>query len=86
MLFSEMEAQNSCKYYENKGVVESFVGIDEKLNEYTRTARVDHFEPVYLLFNKLKVLSDKYLLHQTYVDNCTLVFPILYSFFYLLFI
>lgn len=76
MLFSEMEAQNSCKYYENKGVVESFVGKDKKLNEHTRTARVDHFEPVYLLVKKFKDLSDKQLLHRTYVNNCTSVFPI----------
>ena len=76
MLFSEMEAQNSCKYYENKGVVDSFVGKDKKLNEHTRTARVDHFEPVYLLVKKFKDLSDKQLLHRTYVNNCTSVFPI----------
>ena len=64
-----MEAQNTCKYYEYKGVIESYVGKDGKLNEYTRTARVDHFEPVYQLVEKLKDLSDKYLLHRTYVDK-----------------
>ena len=77
MLFSEMVAQNTCKYYEYKRVVESYVGKDGKLNEYTRTARVDHFVPVYLLVEKLKDLSGKYLLHRTYIDNCTSVFPIL---------
>ena len=28
-------------------------------------------------FEKLKDLSDKYLLHRTFVDNCTSMFPIL---------
>ena len=77
MLFPEIEAQNTCKYNEYKRVFESYVGKDRKLNEYIRTARVDQFEPVYLLVEKLKDLSDKYLLHWTYVDNYTSVFPIL---------
>ena len=58
-------------------MIESYVGKDRKLNEYTRTACVDHFEPVCLLVEKLKDLSDKYLLHRTYVDNCLSVIPIL---------
>ena len=57
-------------------MVESYVGKDRELNEYTRTARVNYFEPVNLLFNKLKDLSNKHLLHRTYVDICTSVFPI----------
>ena len=77
MLIPEMEAQNTCKCYESKRVIESYVGKDGKVNEYTRTADVDHFEPVYLLFEKLKDLSDKYLLHRAYVGNCTSVSPIL---------
>ena len=76
-LFPELEAQITCKYYEDKRVVEIYVGKDGKLSEYTRTSRVDHFEPVYLLVEKLKDLSNKYLLRQTYVDPCKSVFPIL---------
>ena len=72
-----MEAQNTYNYYEYKRLVESYVGKYGKLDEYTRTARIDYFEPVYLVAEKLKGLSDKYLLHQTYFDNCTSVFPIL---------
>ena len=45
--------------------------------EYTRTARVDLCEPVCQLVEKLHGLSEKYLKHRTYVDNCTSVFPLL---------
>ena len=72
-----MEVQNTCKYYEYKQVVESYVGKNGKLNKNSRTVRVDHFEPVYLLVEKLKDLSNKYLMYQTYVANYTSVFPIL---------
>ena len=77
MLFQEMEAHNTCKYCECMRMVESYAGMDGKLNQCTTTACVNHFEPVYLLIEKSKYLNDKYLLHQTYVDNCTSVFPIL---------
>lgn len=75
--FNEMEAENSCKYYEYKRVVESYIGKDGKHTEYTRTARVDYCEPVRLLVNKLQNLSKKYLKHRTYVDNCTSVFSLM---------
>ena len=58
-------------------MIESYIRKDGKLNEYTRTARVDHFEPVYLLAEKLKDQSDNYLPHRTYVNNCISVFPFL---------
>ena len=45
--------------------------------EYTRTALVDLCEPVCQLVEKLRGLSEKYLKHRTYVDNCTSVFPLL---------
>ena len=77
MLFPEIEAQNTCKYYEYKRVVESCVGKGENLSEYTRAASVDHFEPAYLLVEKLKDLCDKYLLQRTLVDSCTSLFSFL---------
>ena len=77
MILPEMEAQNTCKYYKCKRVIESYLGKDGKLNEYSRTAHIDHLEPVYLLAEKLKDLSNKSLLHRTYINNCTSVFPIL---------
>ena len=45
--------------------------------EYTRTALVDLCEPVCQLVEKLHGLSEKYLKHRTYVENCTSVFPLL---------
>jgi len=63
-----------CKYYEYKRIEESYIGKSGKKMEYTRTARVDLCEPVCQLVEKLRDLSEKYLKHRTYADNCTSVF------------
>lgn len=75
--FPEMHDQKSCKYNEYRRVIETYIGKDGKQHEYTRTARVDHVDPVFKLVEKLKDLSDKYLLHRTYVDNCASIYPTL---------
>ena len=71
----EMEAGKMCKYNEYDRIKESYLGKEGEPTEYTRTACVDHCEPV--LVNKLLDVSDKYLKHRTYVDNCTSVFPLM---------
>ena len=75
--FDEIDATNNCKYYEYKRIEESDIGKSGKKMEYTRTARVDLCEYVCQLVDKLRGLSEKYLKHRTYVDNCTTVFPFL---------
>ena len=75
--FDEIDVTNNCKYYEYNRIEESYIGNSGKQMEYMRTAHVDLCEPVYQLVEKLRGLSEKYLKHRTYFDNCTSVFPLL---------
>ena len=75
--FKEIDVTNNCKYYEYKRIEKSYIGKSGKQMEYTRTAHVDLCEPVCQLVEKLRGLSEKYLKHRTYFDNCTSVFPLL---------
>ena len=58
-------------------MVKNYIGRIKQPTEYTRTARIDLCESVYMLVEKLCGLSDKCLKHRTYVDNFTSVFPLL---------
>ena len=75
--FDEIDATNNCKYYEYKRIEESYIGKSGKETEYTRTARVDLYEPVCQLVEKLRGLSENYLKNRTYFDNCISVFSII---------
>lgn len=57
--------------------MKNYIGRIKQPTEYTRTARIDLCEPVYMLVEKLCGLSDKRLKHRTLVDNFTFVFPLL---------
>ena len=75
--FDEIDDTNNSKYYEYKRMEESYIGKSGKKMGYTQTASVDLCEPVCQLAEKLRGLSEKYLKHRTYIDNCTSSFPLL---------
>ena len=75
--FDEIDGTNNSKYYEYKRMEESYIGKSGKKMGYTQTASVDLCEPVCQLAEKLRGLSEKYLKHRTYIDNCTSSFPLL---------
>ena len=53
------------------------LGNGGKPIEYTRTARVDDVKPVMHLVCLIKDGSKKYKKHQSYVDNCSYIYPMM---------
>ena len=58
-------------------VVKNYVGKEGKPTEYKRTARIDDTKPVKHLVSFIKDGSKKYKKHQSYVDNCWNISPLM---------
>ena len=75
--FEEANDDKACKFYSYQRVIESYIGKDGKPVEYQRTAHVDDTKPVKHPIRLIKDGGSKYKKHQSYVDNCSTVFPMM---------
>ena len=75
--FEEANDDKACKFYSYQRVEKSYICKEGKPMEYQRTACADDTKPIKHLVSLIKDGDSKYKKHQSYVDNCSTVFPMM---------
>ena len=75
--FEEANDDKARKFYSYQRVEKSYICKEGKPMEYQRTACADDTKPIKHLVSLIKDGDSKYKKHQSYVDNCSTVFPMM---------